>query len=625
MQNNQTNAPERRNYLSISEFESFYEIQNSNPLIIVDIACNIIFSNESFKKVFNIYEGQKFFDLESEPNLGYLLFALTGSNYDNFQFDITFSPEHNLLNNEYNVELERVYISEREYFVLIFNSLVEKEKLEERMSNLHNALEYGNVPVIVTDEHGLVTYSTNSFEKILHTQLENIYNNYLPEVLSFYLDHDEVNLLEQAIKSFKLWNKTIVITDPNGSISYFELKLNPIYRQGSDYTKFIVTANNITNYVTKNHVIKKSENRLKSIINNISDLLVIIKKKDGKYLFENANDNFCKVFNIDKSKAFKKDIQTVLEAKLLNPVLENISRFDNLEAPNIEFRYECCKAKHYNVKITLLDDKIESETLFIISMHDITDELLYQMNLKQMYEKENHLNKLKTAFLENMSHEIRTPFNAIIGYSEIIDESVAAEDYGTISELAGSLKDVLKRVLNLFTNIVEVFQIDSGEVELDKVNLNCNQVLKSVYNKKYYEALQKNLNLRLNIETEWLNIETDWVKFEKIIDSLIDNAIKYTLNGHIIITSRINNDKVQIIIEDTGKGIEEKELNRMFEPFAQEEEGYTRNYEGAGLGLTIAYKLTQLLNGQFEIKSAKDKGTQITLQFPLGKNEIETS
>lgn len=624
MQNNLNNSLERKNYLSISEFESLYEAKNSNPLIIVDIACNIVFSNEAFKSVFNIYEGQRFFDLESEPNIGYLLFALTGSNYDNFQFDVSFSPAHNLRHNDYNVELERIYISEREYFVLIFNSLDEKEQLEERINNLHNALEYGNVPVIITDDKGLITYSTNSFEKILNTQLENIYNNYLPEVLSYYLDQRDVEMLEESVKAFGEWKKTIVINNAMAEIRYYEFKLNPIYREGSDYNKFIVTANDITDYVKKNQIIKKSENRLRSIINNISDLFFIIREKDGKYMFESANENFFKVFDLNKSQSLKNEIKNVLDEKLLTAISGNIEKFRSLKTADTEFKFDCRK-KHYNIKIASITDKIENEILYIISMQDITDELLYQRQLRQMYEKENYLNKLKNAFLENMSHEIRTPFNAIIGYSEIIDESVELEDYGTLSELAGSLKDVLKRVLNLFNNIVEVFQIEAGEVELEKVNLNCNQVLKSVYNKRYEEALNKNLDFKIEIADEWLNIETDWIKFERIIDSLVDNSIKYTSSGGIVLSSRISEDSAQINIKDTGQGIDEKEINRMLEPFAQEEEGYTRGNEGAGLGLTIAYKLTQLLNGKFIIQSTKNKGTEITLIFPLVKAEAEFS
>jgi len=628
MPNNSDNTVDKKNYLSLSEFESFYEIQESNPLIIVDIACNIIFANESFKTTFNIYNGQKFFDLESEPNLGYLLFALTGSNYNNFQFDISFSPEHNLPISDYNVVIERVSVNEREYFVLIFKSLYEKEKIEERINNLHNALEYGKVPVIITDENGHITYVTTSFEKILNAQLENIYHNRLPEVLSFYLGEGEIAQLEDSIKESKIWTKTIVTSLSSSSVKdasnlfYFELKLNPIHNEGES-VKFILTANDISNYVLKNQIIKKSENRQKSIINNISDLLLIIKRKSNVFYFENANDNFCKAFNIDKYKSFKKNIKDLIEKTLLKQIMDSIQNLENGNSPNLEFKYNYYKARQFNVKITFISDKIEDETLYIISMQDVTDEMLYQKELEKAYEKENRLNKLKTAFLENMSHEIRTPFNAIIGYSDIIDECVESNDFDTILDIAGSLKDVLKRILNLFTNIVEVFQIDSGEVEFDFVELNCNQVLRSVYNKRLEEASAKNLDFRLEACDNILNIKTDWIKFERIIDLLFDNAIKYTFSGRIILRSEIEDEIVKIIISDTGKGIAEKEINRMLEPFAQEEEGYERNYEGAGLGLTIAYKLTQMMGGKFEIQSGKNKGTNIMLSFPiLHKNDI---
>ncbi len=624
MSNNSSNLQERKNYISISEFESFYEVQDSNPLIIVDIACNIVFSNQSFKRSFNTYQGQKFFDLESEPNLGYLLFALTGSNYNNFQFDVSFSPEYNLPVCDYNVVIERISVGEREYFVLIFKSLLEKERLEERINNLHNALEYGNVPVIITDEIGRITYSTNSFEKILNAQLENIYNSRLSEVLSFYLDQDEILLLEEAVKTLKVWTKTIVTKKQNDDLFYYELKLHPVYREGSNI-EFILTANDISSHILKNQIIKKSENRQKSIINNISDLLLIIKRKDGIFYFENANDNFCRAFNIDKYKSFKQNIKSLVDKTLLDNLELSILNLEKGDSPNVEFKYNYFNIRHYNVKITFIDDKIEEEILYIVSLQDITDEMLYQKQLEKAYEKENHLNKLKTAFLENMSHEIRTPFNAIIGYSEIIDDCVTSGDYDTISDLASSLKDVLQRILNLFANIVEVFQIDSGEVELDYVLLNCNQVLKSVFNKRSEEAALKNLDFHLETSDEILSIETDWIKFERIIDALVDNAIKYTFSGDIVLRSEIVDGEVGITISDTGKGIDEKEISRMLEPFAQEEEGYERNYEGAGLGLTIAYKLTKLMGGKFVIQSARNKGTDITITFPIVKNELKYS
>ncbi len=617
------NFTERRNFLSLSELTTFYNLPEGNPLMIVDSACKIIFSNSTFKKNFALPETQTFFDLNSEPDLGYLLIALTGSSYSNFHFDLYFSPEHELENYNYSIEAERILIEGKEYFVLIFKSLEEKADLEEKINNLHNALEYGHVPILITDEEGKVTYSTNSFERILKKGIESIYNISLSDALSFYLTHEEKHQLDESIDTCRIWMKTISFTDLDSSVRYLELKLNPVFRTGEDNLKFILTANDITNYILKNQFVKRSERRLKSIINNISDILLIVKEKSGEMLFENANENFCRLFSIDKNKSVKKNIEVILEKKFYEFIKVSIAGLNKdpecLEEDagdgTVEGNYSG-RQREYKVKITFVEDKIEGEKIYIISMNDITEQLIYEEQLKKAYEKEMNLHKLKTALLENMSHEIRTPLNAITGYSEIIEECTREKDYNTISEIVFSFKDVLNRVLHLFSNIVYVSQIESGEVELEMVEMNCNQVLKAVFHKRQEAAGSKNLGFTFRTELDEIIIRTDWVKFEKVISSIVDNAIKYTDRGGVKITSTVDDCRAVIRISDTGKGLDMTEIKKLLEPFVQEEEAYVRKYEGAGLGLTVAYKLTKLLGGEFDIQSEKDKGTTIQLSFP---------
>jgi PAS domain S-box-containing protein len=611
------NPAEYKNYLSLNEFESFYKFPDGNPLMIVDSGCKIIFSNSSFRNTFNLSENEAFFNLNSEPDLSYLLSAITGSNFNNFHFDLFFSEDQDLKNFSFNVEIERIYIEQREYFVLIFNSLEEKAKLEEKINNLHSALDQGNIPVLVINSEGRISYATNSFEYLLKRDIESIYNNVLPDVLSYYLTVEEKRHLEECIEKFKSWTKTISFLDADENIQYFEFKLNPIFRAGEDNLRLILTANDITNLVLKNQIIKKSERRLKSIINNISDLLFIFKDKNGEILFENANENFCKTYSIDKYKSAKKPVDSVIEEKLFKSIENAIKKFDSIPDSNIEFHHRDLKEREYSVSISFINDIIEEEKIFIVSMKDITDDILHQEQLQKAYIKEITLNKLKTALLENMSHEIRTPFNALSGYSEIIDDCVAEKDYNTILDLVQAFKDVLSRVLNLFTNIVEVSQIESGEIEFDMVDLNCNQVLKSVYNKMSEYAAKKKLGFKLELENDELKIRTDWSKFEKIIYALIDNAVKYTDYGEVKIHSRLYDEEVEIRISDTGSGMDNARIKQLLEPFVQEEEAYVRNYEGAGLGLTLAHRLTTILGGKFDIISSKNKGTTIILTFPF--------
>ncbi|MBU1101643.1 MAG: PAS domain-containing sensor histidine kinase [Bacteroidetes bacterium] len=606
---------ERKINNATSGNDSYQDSPETNPLVVVDLGMKMIFSNQAFAYTFGLNETDDLSTLDAEPNLLSLIQSFSKSHYGNFSIDITVNPLSTPKN--YSINAERIFINELEYFVLIFQSLAEKKQIETRINNLHHALEYGEIPVIITDIDGNITFTTNSFENILNTSIDVLYNNNLGSVFSFHLDNDEIEKLHDAIREKSVWTTTISSDHSKEKLRFMELKLNPVYIEDTSSYNFILTAHDITNYVLKNRLSQRSAKRQKSIINNISDLLLIIKKKDNFLWFENANDNFFKTFSIDKKNAEHEKVERLLPKRLYDKVLDSISLIALNEGDYVEFTINDLFSRHYNGKITFSEDKYEKEILYIVSLKDVTGQLLYEEQLKKAYEKEIQLNKLKTNLLENMSHEIRTPFNAIMGYSEIIEDCVKEGDYETIGELTVSVKEVMNRVLNLFSNIVEVSQIESGEIQIEREKINCNQVLRAVYNKKIEEAQSKKLDFELDIEDENLVIETDWVKLQKVLLSLADNSIKYTAAGTIKLQSYAIDGFASIIVIDTGKGISNKELHKLLEPFEQEEEGYTRNYQGAGLGLTLAYKLTSLIGGKFDIQSSKNIGTKVTLRFPL--------
>jgi len=249
-------------------------------------------------------------------------------------------------------------------------------------------------------------------------------------------------------------------------------------------------------------------------------------------------------------------------------------------------------------------------------MRDITDLLKYEKQLKQSYNQETYLNKLKTSFLVNMAIEIRTPYNSLIAYSNLIDEYLKEEDFDSVRELLNSTKNLLKRVSNLFDNVTEVAQIEAGDVSLRKVSLNCNEVIRLAYYKIKEEVEQKKLDFELVLSPEKLIINADWVKIERVIYLLLDNALKYSSKGKILLEIQKKNNYANIIILDTGKGMSEEELNQLLEPFNIQEDD-VGIAEGAGLGLTIASNYTKLMGGRFNIESKKGKGTKITLSFPL--------
>jgi signal transduction histidine kinase len=565
-------------------------------------------------------EGNRINEIDSVPDLENAVQGLFNSKYSNLSMEL-FLPNRNSVTMQ--LSAERILVANAELILLVFSTVHQKINLESRINSLHQALEYSNIPVLVADDTGKITYATSAFEKILDLSLDVIYNNSLSAVFSLHLGQEDISRMEKAIRENKKWSGSISYEDAEKNISFLDLVLNPIGREDNHSWSFILSAHDITHYVHKNRIIKKSERRLKSIINNISDLLLIVAKQKNKLVFLDANDNFSKIFNVDRSLSQKKNIENILEKELTDQIYNAVEKLPEEISFDINFEYESHNNRHYKAKMTEIEDNLENERLYIIALNDDTERTVYENQLKKAYEKELHLNMLKTTFLENMSHEIRTPANAIMGYSEIISDAVAEGDYDTVQEITGSLKDVLNRVLNLFNNIVEVSEIEAGEISIEKEVIDCNKILRSVHNKKIDEAKKKGLNFYLVMEKGGLYINADWVKLEKIVQSLVENSLKYTKSGEVVLLSRIIGRKAEIVVSDSGDGINKAQLKKILEPFTQEEEiGYSRNYEGAGLGLTLAYKLTRLMGGEFHIQSEKRIGTKISLTFPIVKPVI---
>ncbi|MFA3783884.1 ATP-binding protein [Melioribacteraceae bacterium 4301-Me] len=601
---------------AIEGYKLLRQLPDSPPMLIVDQDFRVIFVNNNFRKYFDVKEGDLISKLNSEPKIENVILGLRESNYESIEAEMYFSD------NGYNnvkVHIERALIESNEYVICWFVFENPEIKFEEKINNFYSALEHSNIPLMIINSEGYILYSTPAFENVLDLNLETLFNNSLLSIFSFYLSQSELASLSTALSNRTTWYGSISYENKKREISFFDLILEPINSSNESWS-FIFRANDITNHIQKNRVIKKSERRLKSIINNITDLLLIISKKNDEYVFVTANDNFCNAFEINKDIAEGKKIEDLLEEILVNNFYGAIDKLNKENSFDTTFKFDLLDGKIYFAKMIEIDDNLENEKLYVISINDITERELYEKQLRKAYEKELHLNKLKSTFLENMSHEIRTPINAINGYSEIIDDALKTKDYESVVEFIGILKDVFARVMNLFSNIVELSQIESGETEIEFVKLNCNKVLKSVYGKKLEDAEKKKLKFYLILEKEDVLINADWVKLEKVIYALVDNAIKFTDEGEVILSSRLSGNELQIIVSDTGNGIDKLQLKRILEPFAQEaEEAYTRAYDGAGLGLTIAYKLTSLMNGRFYIQSDKKNGTKVTLSFNVVK------
>ncbi|HEX3073358.1 MAG TPA: HAMP domain-containing sensor histidine kinase, partial [Ignavibacteriales bacterium] len=224
----------------------------------------------------------------------------------------------------------------------------------------------------------------------------------------------------------------------------------------------------------------------------------------------------------------------------------------------------------------------------------------------------------KSEFLAQMSHEIRTPLNSVLSLISLVEEEV----HDKISDDTKMSFDLIKRggkrlirTVELILNMAEI-QTDSYDYSPAVFDL-YNEIMKELTYEFKLSAKNKNVIFRIRKETESSAIYADKYSVFQIVSNLIDNALKYTQEGYVEIGLKSNKDNATVFyVKDTGVGISDEYKPHMFSLFSQEEQGYTRRFEGNGLGLAVVKKYCEMNNAQIEFNSEKGKGSEFTVTFP---------
>ena len=221
-------------------------------------------------------------------------------------------------------------------------------------------------------------------------------------------------------------------------------------------------------------------------------------------------------------------------------------------------------------------------------------------------------NRLKSDFLANMSHEIRTPINAVLGMDEmILRESTDSQILGYASDIkqAGSM------LLSLVNDILDFSKIESGKMDIVPVDYDLGILLSDTIDMICPRIDEKKLQLELNIESNTpVHLHGDEVRLRQIITNILTNAVKYTPEGKVTLTvsgKKVSEDAVQLYVsvKDTGIGIKEEDIGRLFNSFQRVDESRNRNIEGTGLGLSITMRLLNLMGSRLEVESTYGQGS----------------
>jgi two-component system, sensor histidine kinase ChiS len=242
---------------------------------------------------------------------------------------------------------------------------------------------------------------------------------------------------------------------------------------------------------------------------------------------------------------------------------------------------------------------------------------------QQKVEQLQAINKLKDEFLANTSHELRTPLNGIIGIAEaLIDDEDAKLGERVLAQLR-MIAQSGRRLSNLVNDILDFSRLRHKGFELKVRSINVVNLCNSVVSMTLPLARKKNLQVFCELPEDLPRVAADEERLEQILYNLIGNAIKFTLQGHVRIMARVENERVYISICDTGIGIPETDLKSIFDSFSQVKGDAAREFEGTGLGLAVTKNLVELHNGRITVTSTLGVGSEFTFDLAVAADTLE--
>ncbi|MEI6089145.1 MAG: PAS domain S-box protein [bacterium] len=361
---------------------------------------------------------------------------------------------------------------------------------------------------------------------------------------------------------------------------------------------------------------------LNKIINSVASPIFV---KDDKFQFCLVNEALCSLLGLPQEELIGKtglehfpddqnEVFLTNDKEVLKTGIENISE---------EFLTDGVGKVRTIITIKTLYTDLDGNKFIVGIINDITEQKEIQEELTKAKLKAEESDRLKSAFLSNMSHEIRTPMNGILGFAGLLKEvnltGEEQQDYIEMMEKSGA------RMLNIITDIVNISKIESGQIEVLFSDTNINDQIEFIYNLCKPEAEQKQLRIIYGktLPANEAIINTDREKIYAILTNLVKNAIKFTKTGTIEFGYNKIGEFIEFYVKDTGIGINQEQLEFVFERFRQGSESLNRNYEGAGLGLSISKAYVQILGGNIWVESEVGVGSTFYFTIPYVISEVE--
>ncbi len=617
--------------------ERFRGIYNSSLLGIATVDSNgaILRTNKAFQEFLEFTEedikGRNIIELtfpdDRRVSKKYLQ-AVTDNIVDSFQLEKRFVTKNNQIKWAHiSASSVRDENGDLEYAIGLFEDITAQKLAEE---NLH---ESENRVSTLVNNLQIVLYAIDlkgKFKFVIGKGLESIGRDSSVLLNKSVFEYENMILLKDALDN-KVSLKDALDKGISGNTlsliakvegRYYDNRIIPWQNISGDIIGLLGFALDISNQINDSKALKKSERKFKELtdllpqtifeLDSFNHILFLNKEGISAFKIQGQLDKnklkFDELIHEDDHKRLASFFRRIKDGELINEMDFIAKRSNGTSFPCLIFASKMLDEDgRIGIRGILVDDTDRKKVL---------EELIVAKN------KAEESDRLKSEFLAQMSHEIRTPLNVILSYNSLLEDELKDKVKPERVSIFNSMDSAGKRLLRTIDLILNVSMAQTGLVDVHIERVNLDEITTQLLSEFRSVASSRNIDLRYNNSIKNSIIESDNYIISQILQNLIDNAIKYTHEGHVEIKIYEISDRVYIDIIDTGIGIASNYLPNLFSPFSQEEGGYSRKFEGNGLGLALVKNYADLIDANISVQSSKGVGSTFTISFRKSKKPI---
>ncbi|MGE0917323.1 ATP-binding protein [Trichlorobacter lovleyi] len=373
----------------------------------------------------------------------------------------------------------------------------------------------------------------------------------------------------------------------------------------------------------REQVIRESEVRLRSITDSAQDAILMMDDQGAITFWNPAAET---ILGYKAEEALGKDLHLLLAPLRYQQAFQKaFSVFvqtgrGHAVGKTVELAAKRKDGQEIVVSLSLSAVFLNGRWYAVGLLRDITESKHYQEELLEARHSAEAANRAKSEFLANMSHEIRTPMNGVVGMAQLLRYTQPTREQ---EEYLDNLELSCKNLLELINDILDLSRIESGKLELEAAVFSLRSCIQEVVSNQASRIEQKGLQLLTSLDEQVPEqVVGDSLRFKQILLNLLGNAIKFTEAGSITVSGQISSRQetgctFRLMVSDTGIGMTEETLQRIFNSFEQADSSTTRVYGGSGLGLAICRRLTELMGGRIWAESTFGKGSAFFVELPF--------